>query len=477
MKLLSTRKLNGAGFAHHFLLPVLAVLVVGGIGAYILKVSSAATASSYYTSTCINTTFGAPNSKFNQCVQDAQILLNAAQHHDAHNDLKLSVYGGSSFQYGPLVYLLMNGLYGKYTANAVTAATGNSAGQLTAGKTGTWQHLCSIAYSKGLNSDGSVLNFSSATGVTGGSVQYLKAPVSTAAAFKYDCGSGPVKAGASSSSSSSASTASSTACAKYTITTSSHGGAPAVCIYYVQAILNAAYQANTGSFASVSSHYDSYYKGSAGLIAGVSPTDNNYNNETKIKVMAFQGTFSGSNGANLAIDGATGPGTWGALCAVARSYKTNPKHYSWITAAQTAAKSGCGGTSGSVHQLSPAVLPGASSTPANPGGNAGCTSGCGTGCTTNCAPAGTNAAQLSQAESAYKDSTPYNSSTCTTMRSYTGNQSALPAAYPNCYNSSAQPSSTLCKNEVSQYNQILNSRNGANSGPAAAIGQQYPYCF
>jgi hypothetical protein len=190
MKLLPARRLNERGIAHHFILPVIAILVVAGIGAYILKVSHAGTQTSYYNSNCINTTYGAPNSTFNQCTQDAQILLNGIQHSDGHNDLKLGVYNGSTFQYGSLVYLLMNGLYGKYTAQAVTHATGDANGQLTKGQSGTWQHLCTIAASKGLNSDGTTLNFAAkATGVSGGSTQYLKAAASNSAAFKYDCGS------------------------------------------------------------------------------------------------------------------------------------------------------------------------------------------------------------------------------------------------------------------------------------------------
>ncbi|HEY4160813.1 MAG TPA: hypothetical protein VGM08_02005 [Candidatus Saccharimonadales bacterium] len=356
MRLLSTRKLDARGFAHHFLLPILAVLVVAGIGAAVLSKSHAATTTSYYTSSCINTTYGAPNSTFNQCVQDAQILLNGMQHHDANNDLKLSVYAGSSFQYGSLVYLLMNGLYGKYTATAVTSATGNTAGQLTAGQTGTWQHLCTIAASKGLNADNSVLNFSSATGVTGGSTQYLKAAVSSKAAFAYDCGNK-----VSSTSSGSTTASSSKACTSYTISTSSNPTPKgSKCVYYLQTIINGAWESNPYSYTSVAKAYDAYFKqSSSGPIGGVSASESNYNQLTATRIRAFQ-AVAAYNGTPLNVTGTTDGPTWGALCDLAHSYGSGNSYIQAAKTAAAAADSGCNAVTGKIssapHQTTPPPL-------------------------------------------------------------------------------------------------------------------------
>lgn len=359
MKLLRIRKLDSGGFIHHFILPILAVLVVGAIGAYVLNQSHAATAS-YYTTICTKVTSGPPNSTYNQCTQDAQILLNAAQHHDGTNELGLSVYAGSTFNYGttakPMVYLLMNGLYGTYTAKAVTSATGNSAGQLTSGTTGSWQHLCTIAASKGLSSDSSALNFAASGdhGVTGGSITYLKAPVSNSAAFSYACGK---------ASSTPPTTASAPLCTSYTVSMSSNPTpSGSKCVYYIQTILNSATASNPFSYNSYASNYDKYYGISGnGAIGGVNTGEKNYNQETSVRVMAFQATVA-YNGTPLTVSGTTDGPTWSALCALAHSYGTTPNTSAIQTARAvgTASDSGCAAVIGKItsdpHQTTPPPL-------------------------------------------------------------------------------------------------------------------------
>ncbi|HEY4161136.1 MAG TPA: hypothetical protein VGM08_03680, partial [Candidatus Saccharimonadales bacterium] len=174
------------GFAHHLLLPLIAILVVAGIGTYILSRSHAATTpTSYYSSSCTKTTYGAPNSKFQPCALYAQELLNGIQHQKKANVLKLTAYGGSTFKYGNIYYLLMNGLYGKYTAAAVTAVTGNKNGQLTNGTTGGWQTLCKQAKQVGLASGGPAANGTLKFGTAAGET----ATQTDAGVFTNACGS------------------------------------------------------------------------------------------------------------------------------------------------------------------------------------------------------------------------------------------------------------------------------------------------
>lgn len=365
MKLLSIHKLNKKGFSHHFLLPVIVIVAVAGIGTYVLKVSHAATASVYkgHCAQNIQLLQSAAGSANATCTQQVQDLIDIYQY-SATNHFGIPG-NGETFSYGGAAMIIMNGHYNGATQSAVNTFSHSVSltNASSASNLGSWNTFCSTVAGK-LGAAGfahSYYDFSPGHNRAAG--YYIGS--SGKSIFSSVCGS-PTSVSFSSgsnsgSSSGSSSSSSSTACDRYSISSSSHGGAPAQCIYYVQSIVNAAYQANTGNYAGVANRYDSFYRVSNGLIAGVTKTDNNYNNITKIRVMAFQATFYGSDGSNLGIDGVTGPATWGALCAVARSYKTNPHNYSWISAAQSAAKSGCSGTSGSVHQRSTAVAPGTSS--------------------------------------------------------------------------------------------------------------------
>ncbi|HEY4160662.1 MAG TPA: hypothetical protein VGM08_01235 [Candidatus Saccharimonadales bacterium] len=352
MRLLSTRKLDARGFAHHFLLPVVAVLVVAGIGAYVLDQSHAATDLTYYTSSCNSVTYGAPNSTVNGCVKDAQVLLNGVQHHAAQNTLKLSVYAGSSFQYGNLVYLLMNGLYGKYTALAVTAVTGNANGQLTSGQTGSWQNLCRSAVAAGLNNDSGTLNFSSATGVTGGSVAALKAGITNAAAFSAACGkqmtattSSTGSAGKTNGGAPSAPVPVSTATAACTARTFQSGAkdsGSSHCVQYLQQILNGAdayyFTLVQGASAINSEPMSTLGSSSAFIVGGgFGNTTNVYDSRTVTAISRLQAWVNSSGtdksvlnynfniptatfnkefkpNGNLPTNGATEAKTWYAVC-------------------------------------------------------------------------------------------------------------------------------------------------------------------
>lgn len=380
MQSFKPRTLNGRGFAHHLLLPVLVILAVAGIGSYLLTVSHAATASIYK----------------GQCAQNKQLLQSAAANADATctrqvQDL-IDIYQysatnhfaiggkGETFNYNSENMVIMNGNFNGATQSAVNtfAKSPSLTNATSASSLGSWNTFCSTVSQKLGTAGFAHTTYDFSPGRNKASGYYIGSSGKTI--FATVCGSPTaVSFSSGSTSGSSSSSSSSTACAKYTISTSSHGGAPAQCIYYLQSILNAAYQANSGNYTSVANNYDSFYKVSNGVIAGVTPSDNNYNNTTKVRIMAFQGTFNGSDGSNLSIDGVTGPATWGALCAVARTYATNPHNYNWIPAAQAAAKSGCSGTSGSVHQRSSAVLPGSSSSSGSTGGTSGGTSAGGNG--------------------------------------------------------------------------------------------------
>jgi len=148
------------------------------------------------------------------------------------------------------------------------------------------------------------------------------------------------------------------------------GTKSATCIWYVQSIVDAAWQTNPYGYQSVAKAYDKYYAVADGTIAGASSTDNNYNKQTAVRVMAFQATFENLSGGSLSIDGTTGSQTWGALCSLALSYKTNPyakgsTAYTLLATAQnvaSAGESGCSNfkSSSKVKPRSSVVQPGSS---------------------------------------------------------------------------------------------------------------------
>jgi len=334
MKLPTIRKLKDNGFAHHFLLPVLAVLVVAGIGTYVINASHAATQTSYYTSSCIKTTYGAPNSAFHPCTFYAQELMNGLQHAKAKN-LGLPAYGGSTFKYGNIYYLLMNGLYGRYTAQAVTAVTGNANGQLTAGNSGSWQALCRAAASAGMNPGGRLANeqlkFNQGTDTN--------ATQTDSGVFINACGATPVststgRVNGSAPSAPTGSTASS-ACTAKTFQSGSKDSGSSHCVQYIQQLLNGAKSydliaqvspatINATSVSALGSYADG---GEFNVASGFGKTTNNYDGQTVQWVTSFQTYINNGRAAGqlkvaqsvlapskLPTNGVTQKATWNALC-------------------------------------------------------------------------------------------------------------------------------------------------------------------
>ncbi len=114
------KKLYSRGFSHHFLLPVLAVIVVGAIGVYTMSMSSAAT------SGCKESVL-ATGSK-GTCVKNAERMLNAT--HGTGSDVKVDT---------------------KYTSLTAKKTARFQKKQKLAvdGKIGqqTWDKLCQLSYS------------------------------------------------------------------------------------------------------------------------------------------------------------------------------------------------------------------------------------------------------------------------------------------------------------------------------------------
>ena len=138
------------------------------------------------------------------------------------------------------------------------------------------------------------------------------------------------------------------------------------CVTYIQDIVNAAYERNSGGYVNVAKAYDKYYGTADGEIAGVG--SGSYNLQTKVRVMAFQATFdfsdhtTGGQYEALSIDGITGPNTWSALCGLAGGWKSETSTWAKQSyAAYTVAASGCqDGSGGAVRQRTSPVLPGSS---------------------------------------------------------------------------------------------------------------------
>lgn len=101
-------KLNMKGVSHHFLLPIMAVLVIAGIGGYVMQRSSSANT---YSGSCVKRTFSVGSKS--ECVRDIQ-----------------KIYG-----------ITADAVYGNQTKNAVGTSTikANSA---------TWKKICDKGYKK-----------------------------------------------------------------------------------------------------------------------------------------------------------------------------------------------------------------------------------------------------------------------------------------------------------------------------------------
>jgi len=155
MKTVFTRKLNTHGFAHHFILPVLAVIAVAGIGAVVIS-THAATAASYYNGVCTSTTLKSGST--GTCVNYAQALLNGLEHQEVatgHSYRAATKAGSGVFQSGSYFYLVMQNTYTTATGTAVKNLDGSTS--LTGGTNanGGWQLLCTAAAAYGLNNTAS----------------------------------------------------------------------------------------------------------------------------------------------------------------------------------------------------------------------------------------------------------------------------------------------------------------------------------
>jgi hypothetical protein len=186
--------LTERGFAHHFILPVLAVLAVGGIGTLYLALTHAATVVPYtgaivaYKGPCTGNTYTTADANTREeCVKYAQILMNGIQHQG--NKLGLASVGGGTFGYEGQNYVYMDGYYGTGTADAVNAVSKSKTLN-----TASWYDICDAAVDSGLTSQSNsassgILNFASkATGVASGESGNLASPSSNRTIFLDSCG-------------------------------------------------------------------------------------------------------------------------------------------------------------------------------------------------------------------------------------------------------------------------------------------------
>lgn len=116
--------MNSKGFSHHFILPVLAILAVGGIGVLTLRLSSAAT----YNGSCVKRSFSIGSKS--ECVRDVQKIVGLTK---ADQDAK----------------------YGNQTANAIESKTKlklSGSNRTLKANSAVWKKLCSIGKSKSVSS-------------------------------------------------------------------------------------------------------------------------------------------------------------------------------------------------------------------------------------------------------------------------------------------------------------------------------------
>ena len=194
MKRFSPRKLNAKGFAHHFLLPVVAVVLVCGIGYLTLHLISAAS-SKYYGAACA--VKGTYTNKANGggCVKADQELLDGLQHAKYKVNGKLfitatKVIANQTFAYGKTGgdYLIFNGTYNGATQSAITTLTGDkTVSTLNAGTSASadTQILCNAIAKSGIqlttNANNRPLVFNG--------TPYTMGSTTMASAFATACGS------------------------------------------------------------------------------------------------------------------------------------------------------------------------------------------------------------------------------------------------------------------------------------------------
>lgn len=148
---LAVRKLNARGFAHHIILPVVAILAVVGIGTYTLHAIHAANAQ-YYSGPCTGTTYTKVGTS-GACVNQAKDIMDGLQHANWHSyRTATKLVSGSTFKYGPEYYLDLNKNYDASTQAALKNLTNSSVG-LTSGTSATagWQIFCTTVAKSGIN--------------------------------------------------------------------------------------------------------------------------------------------------------------------------------------------------------------------------------------------------------------------------------------------------------------------------------------
>jgi hypothetical protein len=355
----------------HFVAPILAIVAVGGIGAAYLALSSAATSTvsaSVYTGNCAQKyalTQAAAASANSTCVKEVQDLIDIYQYSAGGH---FAIPGaGETFSYnGQMTMVIMNGAYNGATQSAVNTIDGGASPSLTnaslSGTTvnkGTWDAFCSAVHGKigtAAFTGHSTYDFSPSKNKAAG--YYIGS--SGVTIFNTVCGSPQTKSFTVSTGGSSGS-GTGTLCTSYTISTSSNptpSGSP--CVYYIQTILNGANASNPFSYNSYASKYNSYYKiGSNGPIGGVNANERNYNQETAVRIMAFQATVA-YNGTPLSVTGTTDAMTWDALCALAHTYGSGNSYIQAAITVSKASDSGCSKVTGKItsapHQTTPPPL-------------------------------------------------------------------------------------------------------------------------
>ena len=184
------RRLNQQGFSLHIILPVLTVIAVACIGAYVLHASRAATP--IYKGACTATTYTTKtantSAKAKACIQQAQDLLDGVQHQSQGKYLTATSATADTFVYGKEHYLTMNGVYSTATQTAVHRLYGNN--NLTGGTVTSdgWQYLCRAAVQYGLSGTGAA---GTAKLVFNSKVKGEYTSSSNATIFKATCGTPP----------------------------------------------------------------------------------------------------------------------------------------------------------------------------------------------------------------------------------------------------------------------------------------------
>ena len=335
------RRLDGSGFSHHLLMPILAVAAVAVIGGLTLRLIHAATLSvNLYQGHCaqqVALTQAQAGSADRTCTQQVQDLINIYQYAATGH---FAIPGnGETFSYeGRMTMVVMNGSYNGATQSAVNTLAGspNLTNAAVSGSTvtdGTWQKFCTTVAGKlGTPAFTSHSSYDFSPTKTKASGYYIGSAGTTI--FGSVCGTdrgksfatGSAGNGTGAGSTSTTISSSQHVCTSYTFAASSSSmsssltkPAPADCVRFIQAVLNGVYQSNyKGTY---DSHADSF-SSQTGTTKGLLTVDGSFGAATQSQVQAFQAAYN-----NLGVDGKVGASTWAALCGEAMSFK--PDSATW----------------------------------------------------------------------------------------------------------------------------------------------------